>query len=93
MVESVTTIDKAGRVVIPKEIRDRMNLREDSTLLVTETDGGVLILKKLDIHEIAERLRGKLKGKDVSEIARKVERESDEEARKGLRRRGLQVRH
>jgi len=38
MVEAITTIDKAGRVVIPKEIRDRMNLAEDSSLLVAETD-------------------------------------------------------
>lgn len=93
MVEAMTTIDKAGRVVIPKEIRERMNLKEDSALLVAETDRGVLILKKLDIKEIADRLRVELKGKDVDETARKVEKESDEEARKELRRRGLQLRH
>jgi AbrB family looped-hinge helix DNA binding protein len=36
MVEAVTTIDKAGRVVIPKEIRERAKLTENSKLLVTE---------------------------------------------------------
>jgi AbrB family looped-hinge helix DNA binding protein len=85
MVEAITTIDKAGRVVIPKEIRERMNLGEDSALLVAETDRGVLILKKLDIKEIADRLRVELKGKDVDEIARRVEEGSNERVRKGVR--------
>ena len=83
MVEAITTIDKAGRVVIPKEIRERMNLKEDSALLVAEIKGGVLILKKLDIKEIADRLRVELKGRDVDEIARRVEEESNERVRKG----------
>ncbi len=85
MVEAITTIDKAGRVVIPKEIRERMNLKEDSAILVAETDRGILILKKLDIKEIANRLRVELKGKDVDEIAKRVEKESSERVRRGER--------
>jgi AbrB family looped-hinge helix DNA binding protein len=82
MAEAITTIDKAGRVVIPKEIREKMHLRENSILLLAETDRDSLILKKLDIKQIAERLRGELKGKNVDEIARKVEEESNERVRK-----------
>lgn len=89
MVEAITTIDKAGRVVIPKEIRERMNLREDSALLVAETGRGVLILKKLDMKEIADRLRVELKGKDVDEIARRVEEGSNERVRKEGRHKAL----
>ena len=89
MVEAITTIDKAGRVVIPKEIRDRMNLAEDNALLVAETDGGVLILKKLDIKEIADRLRVELKGKDVDEVARRIETESNDRVRRGERPKAL----
>ncbi len=93
MVEAVTTIDKAGRVVIPKEIREKADLTENSILLVTETEkDDILLLKKLDVHEMAERIRGELKGKDVDEIAKGVEKESNEVARKELRRRNLQVR-
>lgn len=77
MAETVTTIDKAGRVVIPKEIREKMDLRADSALLVAETDDDAIILKKLDIKEIADRLRRELKGKDLDEIARRVERDSN----------------
>jgi len=85
MVEVITTIDKAGRVVIPKEIRERMELKEDSALLVAETDRGVLILKKLDIKEIADRLRVELKGKDLDEMVGRIEEESNERVRKGER--------
>jgi AbrB family transcriptional regulator (stage V sporulation protein T) len=82
MAEAVTTIDKAGRVVIPKEIRERMDLRADSALLIAETGDDSIILKKLDIKEIADRLRGELKGKNLDEIARRVERDSNERIRK-----------
>ena len=77
----MTTIDKAGRVVIPKEIRERLDLGGDSALLVAETDDDTIILKKLDVKEIADRLRGELKGKNLDEIARRAERDSNERAR------------
>ena len=73
-------------MVIPKDIRERMGLKEDSALLVAETDGDMLILKKLDLKKMAERLRGELKGVDVDKTAGKVERESNERARKAVRR-------
>lgn len=82
MVEAVTKIDGAGRVVIPKEIRESTGLEEDSALLVMEAERGVVILKKLDIKELARRLRKELKGKDVEAIAGRVEEESNERARK-----------
>ena len=68
--------------MIPKEIRERMDLREDSALLVVEADRGVLILKKLDIKEIADRLRVDLKGKGVDEISRRIEEDSSERVKK-----------
>jgi AbrB family looped-hinge helix DNA binding protein len=89
MAEAIATIDKSGRVVIPKDIRERMGLKEDSALLVAETSGEMLILKKLDLKEIADRLRGELKGVDVDKIAERVERESDEIARKERRPRAV----
>jgi len=36
-------IDKAGRVVLPKPIRDRLGLREGSDLEVEETRDGVIL--------------------------------------------------
>jgi len=82
MVEAVTKIDRAGRVVIPKEIRERMGLKEEATLLVADATDEIVILKKLDVKELGKRLRQELKGMDVEAIGRKVEEESDEQARK-----------
>lgn len=82
MVEAVTKMDRAGRVVIPKEIRERMGLKEDTTLLVADATDEIVVLKKLDVRELAKRLRQELKGVDVEAIARRVEEESNEQARK-----------
>ena len=88
MVEAVTKIDKAGRVVIPKEIRARMGLKDDSALHIVEADRGIVVLKKLDIEDLAGKLRQELKKVDLEVIARRVEEESnkrDRKAHKALR--------
>jgi len=36
-------IDKAGRIVLPKPVRDRLRLREGSDLEIEEHPGGVLL--------------------------------------------------
>lgn len=82
MVEAVTKIDKAGRVVIPKEVREKVGLKEDETLLVADATDDILILKKLDVKELAKRLRSELKGINVEGIAKRIEEESNEQARK-----------
>ncbi|MCP8316160.1 MAG: AbrB/MazE/SpoVT family DNA-binding domain-containing protein [archaeon] len=82
MVEAVTKMDKAGRVVIPKEIRERMGLKEDTTLLVADATDEIVVLKKLDVKELAKRLRRELRGIDVEAIGRRVEEASNEQARK-----------
>lgn len=38
-----TTIDQAGRLVIPKRIRDRLGLRGDEQVEITERDGRIEI--------------------------------------------------
>ena len=85
MAESVTKIDNAGRVVIPKEIRDRMGLAQDTTLLVSEASGDIVILKKIDVKELASKLRQELKGVNVEEISKKVEKKSNEQARRSYK--------
>jgi AbrB family looped-hinge helix DNA binding protein len=76
MVEEVTKMDRAGRVVIPKSIRKRAGLKGDSTLLVAEVSEGLIVLKKIDIESLAKALRKELKGVDVEAIAKKVEEEA-----------------
>lgn len=82
MAASVIKIDKAGRVVIPKEIREKMGLAQDTTLLVTEASDDIVVLKKLDVKGLASKLRRELKGVDVESIAKRVDKRSNEQARK-----------
>jgi AbrB family looped-hinge helix DNA binding protein len=49
------TIDAAGRVVIPKPLRDKLGLQAGSTLEVLETSDGVT-LKPADRKESLERI-------------------------------------
>ena len=46
-----TTIDKAGRVVVPKELRDRLGLSGGEALEIREADG------RIEIEPMAARVR------------------------------------
>jgi AbrB family looped-hinge helix DNA binding protein len=39
------TIDKAGRIAIPKELRDRMGLRAGDELEIEELNGKIVLSK------------------------------------------------
>lgn len=64
----VRRIDDLGRVVIPKEIRNRMGIREDTPLEIfvdKETGGVILIPYKTNVIE------------EVKALAKKIETEAD----------------
>ncbi|AWS00317.1 AbrB/MazE/SpoVT family DNA-binding domain-containing protein [Metallosphaera hakonensis] len=47
------TVDERGRVVIPKEIREKLNLREGSKVEITLDNGRIIInLRKVSIDSI-----------------------------------------
>ena len=71
----VVSVDRAGRVVIPKAIRDAAGIDERSKLLIAVTEHGRLVLQKLDVESLAARLERELAGKDVDAIIRKVREE------------------
>lgn len=55
----VRRIDDLGRVVIPKEIRRKLNIREGEPLEITYTnDGGVFFRKYLTDEERKEKKNG-----------------------------------
>jgi len=54
-----TTIDKAGRVVIPAPIRDRAGLRAGSELEVTQDESGIRLVRAVPgprLVQVAGRL-------------------------------------
>ena len=71
----VVSVDRAGRIVIPKAIRDAAGIDERTKLLIAVTEHGRLVLQKLDVESLAARLERELTGKDVDAIARKVREE------------------
>lgn len=75
MVTAVTKVSAKGQIVIPKDLRERLNLKEGDTLLVYSTDS-MLVIRKITKQEtilsiIADPVRKKIKQlgitrKDVS---------------------------
>ncbi|PYU59857.1 MAG: AbrB family transcriptional regulator [Acidobacteria bacterium] len=71
----LVSVDRAGRVVIPKAIRDAAGIGEGAKLLVAAAEEGRVVFQKLDVEAIASRLEKELTGKDVDAIVRKVREE------------------
>ncbi len=81
------TIDAAGRVVIPKPLRDKFGLRAGSTLEVVETPEGVT-LKPADQKSSFTRI-GKLlvytgEVPDGFDVVKAIEEEREAQYRKNL---------
>ena len=78
----IVSIDKAGRLVIPKSVRESLGISEGSKFLLSEGEHGRILLQKFDLEEIAARLEKEMKGKDVDAIVRKIRKETNEKVRK-----------
>ncbi len=81
-VAEIVSVDRAGRVVIPKAIRDAVGIDERAKLLIAATKGGRVILQKLEVKTLADRLEEELAGKDVNAIVRRVREEIRARVRK-----------
>jgi AbrB family looped-hinge helix DNA binding protein len=53
-----TTIDRAGRVVVPKAYRERLGLQPGQELRLEETDAGLLLTPVIDEPRIVETADG-----------------------------------
>ncbi|MEK6987361.1 MAG: hypothetical protein AABX97_04590 [Candidatus Thermoplasmatota archaeon] len=71
----VVSVDKAGRIVIPKAVRDAAGIDERAKLLIAATERGRVVLQKLDVESLVDRLEKELAGKDLDAIVRKVREE------------------
>jgi len=70
---TVVAIDKAGRIVIPKETRDAQGIRPGTRFLLVEGRGGEIWLQRLDPEELARRIRDELRAVDLDPIIEKVQ--------------------
>ena len=52
----VVKIDEKGRILLPKEIRDRMNIKPGDEFLVANIDENAIIIKKTDVKKMLKGL-------------------------------------
>ena len=78
----IVSIDKAGRIVIPKSIRDSLGIIQGTKFILAEGDSGRIFLQKFNIDEIATRLEKETKGKDIDAMVNKIRKEINEKLKK-----------
>jgi AbrB family looped-hinge helix DNA binding protein len=78
----ITSVDKAGRIVLPKETRGRLGINEKTKLLLAEVKGDTIILKKISVQEMAKQLEVDLKNVDLMSLFKKVRDETNEKVKR-----------
>jgi len=74
----VVESDKSGRIVIPKSLREELNMKENTRFILTKRGKGQLLLQKIDVEEIARRLEEELASKDIDAIVEAIRKEINE---------------
>lgn len=73
----VTKVDEKGRILLPKEIRDKMNIKPGEEFLVADIDENAVILKRIDVRKMLEELIEKAKSVDLEKLEREIEEEGN----------------
>ena len=77
----VVKSDRSGRIVIPMSLRQKLGITENTRFILTTKGHGQLLLQKLDVEGIAQKLEEELKGRDIDEIVKAVRKEINEKIR------------
>ena len=78
----IVEVDKSGRIVIPKRLRKDLGIKEKTKFILARRGEGQILLQKLDVEKIAQRLETELAGKDIDAITEVVRKEINEKIRK-----------
>jgi AbrB family looped-hinge helix DNA binding protein len=70
----IVEVDNAGRIVLPKRLREEMGIKGRTRLVLTQR-GNKVIMMRLDVDEIARKLEEELSEIDVEKVAESVRRE------------------
>jgi AbrB family looped-hinge helix DNA binding protein len=79
----IVTVDKLGRVVLPKSVRKAMRLVPGSRMMAVPL-GDRLVLERMDAAAIARQMYEDLKGVDIDRIVKEVKEEVDGVARREI---------
>lgn len=77
----IVNIDKAGRIVIPGAMRKKLRLNEGSKMLIADVENDILILKKINIDELANQLESDFKKIDIDSVVGRVRSDVKEKIR------------
>lgn len=78
----ITSVDKVGRIVLPKETREKLGINEKTRLLIAEVKEDTIILKKIDVEKMAKQLEVDLKDVDLTTLFRRVRDETNEKVKR-----------
>lgn len=78
----VTKVDEKGRILLPKEIRNKMNIKPGEEFLIADIDENAVILKRIDVKKMLEDLIEKAKAVDLGKLEKEIEQEGNKVARK-----------
>jgi len=74
---AVVPMDRAGRIVIPKDTREAQGIGPGTKFLLVEGKDGSLWLQRLDPEELARRIHNELRGANLAPLFAKVEAEME----------------
>ena len=77
-----TKVDEKGRVVLPSELRTRMDISPGDEFIVDELGPDALVLKKVDLLAMIDEIIEKAKGVDLDRLEEEIEEEANRLARK-----------
>ena len=78
----LTRIDDRGRILLPKEIREELNLKPSEEMFVMSAGKEIIVLKKIDVKKIMEDIIEKVKGLDIGTLEIKIEEDGNKIAKK-----------
>ncbi|WP_297535098.1 AbrB/MazE/SpoVT family DNA-binding domain-containing protein [Thermococcus sp.] len=77
----ITKVDSKGRVVIPKDVRRKLNIKPGEEFLVTEIDGDTIVLRRFNVKKMLEKLVRNSMGVDLEELEAETEEEGNRVAK------------
>jgi AbrB family looped-hinge helix DNA binding protein len=78
----LTKIDDRGRILLPKEIREELDLKPSEEMFVMSAGKEIIVLKKVDVKKIMEDIIEKVKCVDLGALELKIEEEGNKIAKK-----------
>ncbi len=78
----ITKVDEKGRILLPKELRKKMDIKPGEEFLITDLDSDAVILKRIDVKKMLESVIEKAKGVDFDKLEKEIEEEGNRVAKK-----------